>query len=45
MSTLILPSKSPLLTRTGWGAWLVPLIVCARWCQCSTCGFQGSLFH
>ena len=27
MSTLILPSQAPLLSRTGWGAWLVALIV------------------
>ena len=26
-ATLILPSRAPLLTRTGWGAWLVALIV------------------
>ena len=26
-TTLTLPSRAPLLTRTGWGAWLVALIV------------------
>ncbi|MFZ4626263.1 MAG: ABC transporter permease subunit, partial [Rhodoferax sp.] len=46
MSTLILPSKSPLLTRTGWGAWLGALIVlCALVPVLNLAVPAGSVFH
>ena len=47
MSTaLILPSKAPLLTRTGWGAWLVALIMlCALVPVLNLVVPVGSVFH
>jgi urea transport system permease protein len=46
MSTLILPSKAPLLTRSGWAAWLVALIVlCALAPVLNLWVPAGSVFH
>ena len=45
-TTLILPSKAPLLTRTGWGAWLASLIVlCALVPLLNLVVPAGSVFH
>jgi urea transport system permease protein len=44
--TLILPSRAPLLTRTGWGAWLAALIVlCALVPVLNLAVPAGSVFH
>ncbi len=44
--TLILPSHAPLLTRTGWGAWLAALIVlCALVPVLNLAVPAGSVFH
>ena len=46
MSTLTLPSRAPLLTRTGWGAWLAALIVlCALVPLLNLVVPAGSVFH
>ena len=45
-TTLILPPRAPLLTRTGWGAWLAALIVlCALVPVLSLVVPPSSVFH
>ena len=45
-TTLTLPSQAPLLSRTGWGAWLVALIVlCALVPVLNLVVPVGSVFH
>jgi urea transport system permease protein len=45
-SKFLLPAKNPLMTRTGWGAWLVALVVlCAMVPVLNLAVPKGSVFH